>query len=282
MNPVPPDSRVEKFLFRPDSRHSLWPNGENNASNSLAKAKRIHAVAAIRPFRDMPTSPPDPHAARRDALVDSFTTSRDARVSDPRVIEAMRATPRHCFVPEEMRSQAYRDEPLAIGYGQTISQPSLVAFMTQELRPRPEDRVLEVGTGSGYQAAVLSPLVAAVYSVEIVEALARRAAESFAALGHENIFSRCGNGYEGWPEEAPFDAILVTCAPDAIPAALVDQLREGGRMVIPVGAENEIQELYVLRKKDGKVERRGILPVRFVPMTGADRTGVSGNWNEPG
>src|SRR5690606_17399364 len=146
--------------------------------------------------------------------------------------------------PEEMRSQAYLDEPLAIGHGQTISQPSLVAYMTQELQPRVEDRVLEVGTGSGYQAAVLAPLVAAVYTIEIVESLAQRASENFNELGYKNIFPRFGNGYEGWSEKAPFDAIIVTCAPDTIPPALVEQLREGGRMVIPVGPVNEIQELY--------------------------------------
>ena len=272
MNPVPPDSGVEN-LFSDRIPVILCGRTERTTQAILSQKQNASTPSERSDPLDMPTSPPDPHAVRRDALVDSFTTSPGARVRDPRVIEAMRTTPRHCFVPEEMRAQAYRDEPLAIGYGQTISQPSLVAFMTQELQPRPEDRVLEVGTGSGYQAAVLSPLVAAVHTIEIVEALARRAAETFAALGYENVFSRFGNGYEGWSEEAPFDAILVTCAPDAIPAALVDQLREGGRMVIPVGAENEIQELYALRKKDGNVERRGILPVRFVPMTGADRTG---------
>lgn len=213
----------------------------------------------------------DPFTTRRNALVDSFIAGPRYRVSDPRVIDAMRTTPRHRFVTEEMQPQAYLDEPLAIGHGQTISQPSLVAFMTEQLRPRPEDRVLEVGTGSGYQAAVLSPLVAAVYTIEIVEPLANSAAATFRELAYKNIFPRLGNGYEGWPGEAPFDAIIVTCAPDDIPDALVEQLREGGRMVIPVGPENEVQELYLLEKKEGKIVRESILPVSFVPMTGADQ-----------
>lgn len=238
---------------------------------SPATAALLCGLAILSVSCDSPAdmSTDDPYAAKRNALVDSFTMNPRARVKDPRVIEAMRETPRHHFVPEDVRSQAYLDEPLPIGHGQTISQPSLVAYMTEQLDPQPGDRVLEVGTGSGYQAAVLAPLVAAVYTIEIVEPLARRAEATFEELGYNNIFTRFGNGYEGWPDEAPFDAIIVTCAPDDIPEALVDQLREGGRMVIPVGPQNEVQELYLLEKKEGKIERRGILPVRFVPMTGA-------------
>lgn len=215
-----------------------------------------------------PNRPPSRFEAERNALVDSFLKPPGARVSDPRVIAAMRATPRHLFVPPDQQGEAYSDHPLPIGYGQTISQPSLVAFMTEQLRPEPGDRILEVGTGSGYQAAVLSPLVSEVYSVEIVEPLARRAAEIFAGLGYHNVHTRIGNGYEGWPDEAPFDAIIVTCAPDDIPPALVEQLREGGRLVIPVGPQAEPQELYLLEKRGVSLEKRAILRVRFVPMTG--------------
>ncbi len=215
-----------------------------------------------------PNHSPRPFEAERNALVDSFLKEPGSRVSDPRVIAAMRATPRHLFVPPDQQVEAYGDHPLPIGYGQTISQPSLVAFMTEQLRPGPADRILEIGTGSGYQAAVLSPLVSEVYSVEIVEPLARRAAEIFAGLGYHNVHTRIGNGYQGWPDEAPFDAIIVTCAPDDIPPALVEQLREGGRLVIPVGPRTEPQELYLLEKRGENLEKRAILPVRFVPMTG--------------
>lgn len=200
--------------------------------------------------------------------MESFPSANEARITDPKVFVAMLATPRHCFVPEELRTQAYEDCPLPIGHEQTISQPSLVAFMTQELKPQPKDRVLEIGTGSGYQAAVLSRLVAEVYTIEIVQPLAERAAKTLAELGCKNVHTRAGNGWLGWPEAAPFDAIIVTCAPEAIPPALVEQLREGGRMIIPVGPENRVQELYLLEKRGGRIERRSILPVRFVPMTG--------------
>lgn len=212
---------------------------------------------------------PDPFETKRRELVDSFTTGVRAAVTDPRVITSMRETPRHLFVPEDLRDRAYFDHPLPIGYGQTISQPSLVALMTEKLSLQPTDRVLEIGTGSGYQSAVLSSLVADVYTIEIVEPLAKQAAETLAGLGYENVHTRAGNGYLGWPEAAPFDAIIVTCAPDDIPPTLISQLREGGRMVIPVGGESEIQELYLLEKQAGKIERRSILPVRFVPMTGS-------------
>jgi len=221
----------------------------------------------------------DPFEAKRHQLVDSFTTGPgpDLKVTDARVVEAMRNTPRHWFVPEVVRSQSYEDRPLPIGHGQTISQPSLVAFMTEQLRPRPSDRVLEIGTGSGYQAAVLSPLVAEVYSIEIVEALAERAAEALSELGYDNVQTLAGNGYLGWPDAAPFDAIIVTCAPDDIPTALVEQLREGGRMVIPVGPQNEVQELYLLEKVEGQIRQKAILPVRFVPMTGSGEAGAQEN-----
>lgn len=201
-------------------------------------------------------------------LVKSFARGSGIQITDKQVIEAIKATPRHRFVPEKLQAYAYEDRPLPIGHSQTISQPSLVAYMTQELKPKPKDRVLEIGTGSGYQAAVLSPLVAEVYSIEIVEQLAERAAKTLAELGYKNIHTRTGNGWLGWPEAAPFDAIIVTCAPDAIPPALVEQLREGGRMLIPVGPENRVQELHLLEKRGGRVEKRSILAVRFVPMTG--------------
>lgn len=213
----------------------------------------------------------DAHAERRRELVKAFEGADEIKITDKRVIEAMITTLRHRFVPEELQAHAYDDRPLPIGHDQTISQPSLVAFMTQELQPRPKDRVLEIGTGSGYQAAVLSHLVAEVYSIEIVEPLAERAATTLKELGFKNVHTRAGNGWLGWQDKAPFDAIIITCAPDAIPPALVEQLREGGRMIIPVGPENQVQELYLLEKRGGKIEQRAILPVRFVPMTGKEK-----------
>lgn len=200
-------------------------------------------------------------------MVDGFSSGPDA-IRDPRVLEAMRTTPRHEFVPADQRNRAYVDGPLSIGHGQTISQPSLVAFMTEQLHPHPTDRVLEIGTGSGYQAAVLSPLVADVFSIEILEPLAARAKETLARLGCGNVHLRSGDGHRGWPDEAPFDAIIVTCAPEAVPAPLIQQLREGGRMIVPVGSQEGRQELFVMEKRGGEIKRRAILPVRFVPMTG--------------
>lgn len=169
-------------------------------------------------------------------------------IKDERVLKAMAGTLRHEFVPEEERLKAYEDHPLPIGFGQTISQPYIVAFMTEALDLKATDRVLEIGTGSGYQAAVLSQLVSEVYSIEIVKGLAERAAETLKRLGYENVKTKYGDGYQGWPDEAPFDALIVTCAPDKIPQALVDQLKEGARMIIPVGGEGDIQELYLLEK----------------------------------
>jgi protein-L-isoaspartate(D-aspartate) O-methyltransferase len=186
------------------------------------------------------------------------------------VLEAMAAVPRHEFVPENVRKFSYADEPLEIGYGQTISQPYIVAFMTEQLDPQPADRILEIGTGSGYQAAILSRLVSEVYTIEIVEPLAKRAASDLKRLGYENVKVLAGDGYKGWPEHAPFDGIIVTCAPDHVPKPLVDQLRDGGRMIVPVGPPG-MQELFLLRKRGTKVEQTAVLPVRFVPMTGKSR-----------
>lgn len=189
-------------------------------------------------------------------------------IRDARVLETMGEVPRHLFVPKSLRAFAYRNAPLPIGHGQTISQPFIVAFMTEQLKPKETDRVLEIGTGSGYQAAVLSKLVKEVCSIEIVEPLANRAKEVLERLEYDNIKLKTGDGYKGWPEEAPFDAVIVTCAPDQVPKPLVDQLKEGGRMIIPVGDEGTVQELVLLEKKEGRIERRALLPVRFVPMTG--------------
>jgi protein-L-isoaspartate(D-aspartate) O-methyltransferase len=187
-------------------------------------------------------------------------------VTDSRVTEVMSSVPRHEFVPENYRTHAYEDHPLPIGYGQTISQPYIVAFMTEQLRPQPTDRVLEIGTGSGYQAAVLSKLVAEVYTIEIVKPLAQRAEMDLRRLNYSNVKVKAGDGYKGWPEHAPFDAIIVTAAPDHVPQPLIDQLKEGGRMIIPVGGR-EMQQLYLLEKHAGKLTQRAVLPVNFVPLT---------------
>ncbi len=191
-----------------------------------------------------------------------------AGVTDPRVLQAMRTTPRHEFVLKGFRQQAYFDAALPIGNNQTISPPFVVAYMTQQLDPRPTDRVLEIGTGSGYQAAVLSPLVADVYTIEIVDRLGRRAERTLKRLGYENVHVRTGDGYRGWPEAAPFDKIIVTCSPEEIPAPLVEQLNEGGRMIVPVG-ERYQQNLFRVTKQGGKLHREPLRATLFVPMTGA-------------
>ncbi len=184
------------------------------------------------------------------------------------VIAALKATRRHLFVPEQVRHLAYYDTPLPIGEEQTISAPSIVAKMTELLDPEPGDIVLEVGTGSGYQAAVLAHLVKHVYTIEILPALAESAKKRLKQLGYDNVTVRCGDGYQGWPQHAPFDGIIVTCAPDEIPQPLREQLAEGGRMVIPVGPEHGVQQLYLLEKREGVINKTAVLPVRFVPMTG--------------
>ena len=179
----------------------------------------------------------------------------------------MRTVPRHEFVPPKLIKDAYDDNPLPIGERQTISQPYIVAFMTEQLQLSPQDTVLEIGTGSGYQAAILGKIASQVYSIEIVESLTKRAGKVLAKLGYTNVKLRCGDGYKGWPEHAPFDAIIVTAAPDHIPQLLIDQLSIGGRMIIPVG--DYFQELVLITKnEDGSISKKNVLPVRFVPMTG--------------
>ena len=194
----------------------------------------------------------------------------DKRALDPRVMAVMAQLPRHLFVPEQQRPHAYENRPLGIGHGQTISQPYIVALMSDLLRVEPGHRVLELGTGSGYQAAVLAQLGAEVYTIEIIEPLGKQAAERFATLGYRNIASRIGDGYYGWESQAPFDAIMVTAAADHVPAPLIGQLKPGGRMVIPIGGGFQVQQLMLIEKlKDGGIKTRQLLPVRFVPLTGS-------------
>ena len=204
---------------------------------------------------------------QRQTLVNDLRSGR-YRIKSDKVLAAMGKTPRHEFMPDDVRNLAYADRPLPIGHNQTISQPYIVAFMTEQLEPEAHERVLEIGTGSGYQAAVLSELVKEVYTIEIVEPLAKSATETLERLDYQNVHVKAGDGYQGWPEHAPFDAIIVTCAPNAIPEPLVEQLKEGGRMIIPVGPVGGVQELYLLEKKNDKVSQKAVLPVRFVPMTG--------------
>ncbi|MGD9930558.1 MAG: protein-L-isoaspartate(D-aspartate) O-methyltransferase [Mangrovibacterium sp.] len=206
----------------------------------------------------------DRFAVAREQMVDQQIEARG--ISHRGVLAAMRKVERHHFVPEAYRQLAYADQPLPIGYGQTISQPYIVAYMTELIQPRPSYKVLEIGTGSGYQAAVLAEITAQVYTIEIVEELARQAEELLLALGYKNIFVKAGDGYAGWNEHAPFDAIVVTAAADSIPKPLIEQLKEGGIMVIPVGGEHQIQTLKVVEKKNSNVIIRNVAPVRFVPF----------------
>ena len=207
---------------------------------------------------------PQNFTLERQRMVEHQIAARG--IKDTRVLEAMNKVPRHLFVPDGYLSSAYADYPLPVGEGQTISQPYIVAFMTESLDLKPDDRVLEIGTGSGYQAAILAEIVHEVYTIEIIESLGERARTLLGKMGYENIFVKIGDGYKGWPDEAPFDAIIVTCAPEDIPPALIEQLKEGGRMIIPVGSVGGVQELIRVVKKGDRIKTEDVLPVRFVPM----------------
>ncbi len=231
-------------------------------------------VAAAEPTAEPTPTPrppeadaPDAHREARLRMVERTIAARG--VEDPDVLAAMRAVPRHEFVPSEYVNQAYEDHPLPIGYGQTISQPYIVAWMTELLALEPGDRVLEIGTGSGYQAAVLAEMEGVeVYTIEIVPELAEQAAERLQRLGYENIEVKEGDGYYGWPEHAPYDAIIVTAAPDHLPQPLAEQLRDGGRLVIPMGPPGGFQTLWRFTKENGELLTQNLGGVRFVPFTG--------------
>jgi protein-L-isoaspartate(D-aspartate) O-methyltransferase len=221
----------------------------------------------------------DSYEPQRNRMLEEIAAlARDTRLEtgraalSGRVMAAMAKVPRHEFVPASQRTSAYANRPLPIGLGQTISQPYIVALMTDLMEVKPGDRVLEIGTGSGYQAAVLAELAGTVYTIEIAEPLGREAAERLSRLGYRNVVTRIGDGYQGWPGEAPFDSIMVTAAPREVPQPLIDQLKPGGRLVVPVGGQAAGQSLLLVEKQpDGSVTRRNVLAVRFVPLT--DKTG---------
>ena len=233
-------------------------------TRTLLRSTVLLAIAscAARPLQEL--SPSNFDRLRR-SMVELQLQGRD--ISDPRVLEVMGKVPRHLFVPPGLQQFAYDDQPQPIGEGQTISQPYIVALMTQLAQPKPDQRILEIGTGSGYQAAVLSLLCREVYTIEIVQSLAQQAKRRLQELGYANIHARTGNGYLGWPDAAPFDGILVTAGATEVPPALVEQLKPGGRMIIPVGSTLSIQMLKVIEKgTDGRLRVRDQIPVRFVPL----------------
>ncbi len=205
------------------------------------------------------------HAQMRQKMVELYV--RGAGVQNERVLTSMTDTPRHEFMPRNVQDRAYIDAGVPIGEAQTISSPFIVAYMTESLDPQPEDRVLEIGTGSGYQAAVLSPLVKEVYTIEIVEPLGKQAEKTLKRLKYNNVFVKIGDGYQGWPEHAPFDKIIVTCSPENVPQALIDQLNDGGLLIIPVGERHQ-QSLNLMRKKGDELIVESLQPTMFVPMTG--------------
>ncbi len=231
----------------------------------------VSAICLLQASQLFGWAPPAPqsetHFARmRTQMVE--VAVKGAGVSDARVLRSMLATPRHAFVPKKIRrTQSYLDAGVPIGESQTISSPFIVAYMTQELDPQPTDKVLEIGTGSGYQAAILSPLVKEVYSIEIVEKLGKTAAKVLRKLKYENVFTKIGDGYKGWEEHAPFDKIIVTCSPEDIPQPLIDQLKDGGTIIVPMGERHQ-QTLYLMEKVEGKMVRKALRPTLFVPMTG--------------
>jgi protein-L-isoaspartate(D-aspartate) O-methyltransferase len=242
--------------------------GELNMQPKKLAALGLGAILLSMPSTQ---SPNDPFEANRVTMVRQQIERRGVR--NDRVLEAMRAVPRHLFVPLEYRDEAYNDHPLPIGLGQTISQPYIVAYMTDVISPDPDDVVLEVGTGSGYQAAVLAQVVNRVYTVEIFQQLAEEAAARFRELDYANIELKSGDGYYGWEEHGPFDAIVVTAAPEHIPPPLIRQLKPGGIMVIPVGNRFQVQTLVLVQKDtEGKVTSKNLLPVRFVPLLGKHPT----------
>lgn len=199
----------------------------------------------------------------RNTMVENDIKARG--IKNEKVLEAMRSVPRHLFVPKRYRKLAYADRPLPIGHSQTISQPYIVALMTALVNPKEDTRVLEIGTGSGYQAAVLAEICDTVYSIEIIPDLGKSARKRLHSNGYDNVKVKIGDGYQGWPKYAPFDAIIVTAAPHNVPKPLKEQLAEGGRMIIPVGSDMN-QELYLIKKKDGEITEQDVIPVRFVPM----------------
>ncbi len=262
------------------NRRSVGPPGRDRWP--LAALVALLAIAALRPAEPAVAQEP----ARRQAADDEFREARERLVrehiaqtrfgaeygvKDEWVLRAMRAVPRHRFVPSDLVALAYEDQPLPIGYGQTISQPFIVATMTELLEVGPGDRVLEVGSGSGYQAAVLAEIISRVFTIEIVRPLADAARNRLEELGYRNVEVRHGDGYFGWAEEAPFDGIIVTAAASHIPPPLLEQLRPGGRMVIPVGPPFQVQTLILVEKRpDGRIVQRSLMPVRFVPFTRAE------------
>ena len=206
----------------------------------------------------------DKYSSLRESMVKEQIIDRG--ISDRATLNALRKVPRHLFVPADISGEAYDDNPLPIGYGQTISQPYIVAYMTEVSKPSAKKKVLEIGTGSGYQAAILAEIADTVYTIEIIPELAKEASDRFRKLGYKNIIARYGDGYKGWPEHSPFDIIIVTAAAEKIPQPLLDQLAENGRLVIPVGGPYAVQELVLVVKKNGKTESKRLTYVRFVPF----------------
>lgn len=237
-----------------------------------AGAFLVGAIAAITltssPGLFHATPPParqDPFSNRRQAMVRQQIEARG--ITDSATIAALQSVPRHVFVPPDRVGESYEDGPIPIGYGQTISQPYIVALMTELLGARPGDRILEIGTGSGYQAAILAHIVDSIFTVEIIEQLAHGSRDRLVRLGYRNVQVRNADGYNGWPEHAPFDGIIVTAAAEHIPPPLVEQLKDGGRMVIPVGHPFFVQNLVLVEKRNGSISTRSVIPVRFVPLT---------------
>jgi protein-L-isoaspartate(D-aspartate) O-methyltransferase len=237
---------------------------ELKRSSLLAAVVAIVSALAV-PVPSAQAQTRDPYEAARHEMVREYIEAEG--IASSRVLEAMRTVPRHEFVRPSLRRAAYRDHALDIGHKQTISPPYIVAYMTETLDPQPDDRVLEIGTGSGYQAAILGKLVKEVYSIEILEPLGRQAAARLERLGYKNVYTKVDDGYVGWPEHAPFDKIIVTCSPESVPAPLIEQLREGGKLIIPLG-ERYQQVFHLLQKQDGKLVEQRLQPTLFVPMTG--------------